>query len=50
MSAEGLAYGLFGRGARREGYGTTLKNLDSQGRQIFKLIVNEDKKLIPTTK
>jgi hypothetical protein len=27
-----------------------IENLDSQGRQIFKLIVNEDKKLIPTTK
>jgi len=27
-----------------------IENLDSQGRQIFKLIVNEDKKPIPAPK
>ena len=27
-----------------------IENLDSQGQQIFGLIVNEDKKLIPTPK
>jgi hypothetical protein len=36
---------LGARKLRRE-----IEYLDSQGRQIFKLIVQDDKKLIPTTK
>jgi len=36
------------RGARK--FRHDIENLDSQGRQIFKLIVNEDNQPIPTPK